>query len=77
MENPRWPPGGHIGSRIANKIDRAPPQTHTLIPPKYEINWVRGSQVMERNVKERKIQDGHLAAILEVGSRPKSIGHLP
>jgi hypothetical protein len=77
MENLRWPPGGHIGSRIATKIDRAPPQTNTLIPPKYEIKWVRGSQVMKRNVNECKIQDGHLAAILDNGSRPKSIGHLP
>jgi hypothetical protein len=77
MEILKWPPGGHIGSRIATKIDRAPPQTRTLIPPKYEINWVRGSQVMERNVNECKIKDGHLAAILDDGSQTKSIGHPP
>jgi hypothetical protein len=66
MENSRWPPGGNIGSLIMTKIDRAPPKTHTLIPPKYEINWVRGSQVMERNVNECKIQDGHLAYYIHV-----------
>jgi hypothetical protein len=32
---------------------------------------------MEQNVNERKIQDGHLAAILDDGSRPKSLGHSP
>jgi hypothetical protein len=38
MENPRWPPGGHIGNRIMTKIDRAPLLTHPDMPNKYEIN---------------------------------------
>jgi hypothetical protein len=30
----RWPPGCHIGSRIATNIDRTP----TLTPLKYEVD---------------------------------------
>jgi hypothetical protein len=51
MQNSSWPPGGHIGQWIATKIDRAPPLIHTITPVKYEVDWPRTSQVMERNGK--------------------------
>jgi hypothetical protein len=41
--------GGHIGRRIATKIDRAPHLIHTIPSVKYEVDWPSTSQVMEQN----------------------------
>jgi hypothetical protein len=49
------------------------PLTHIAAPLKYEADWPSASSYGA----EHKNQDGHLAAILEVGSQPISIGHLP
>jgi hypothetical protein len=117
MENPRWPPGGHIWNRITTKIDRAPLLTQpnplcqrnmkSIKQPVLELwcgMWFAAadaetlwehnapySTTLSGGIKiklidqvlhlsygaEWKIRDGHLVAILEVGSRQKSIGHLP
>jgi hypothetical protein len=72
--NPRCPPGGHIEYLIMPEIDRAPPQPTPLC----HRNMKSGDPFCSyMHSPEYEIQDVCLAAILNIGECPKSIGHLP